>query len=222
MTELLLIRHGQASVGAADYDKLSPIGFEQSRLLGEWLRECGRVPGRVVVGGRRRQSETASATLEAMGLACDIEVDPAFDEFDHREILLRHSPDFADNAVLRAALDRAVEFRAVFASAIARWISGDHADYRESWEAFRARVSAGAARLAADRGSVWVFTSAGPISACVGALIGIPPTLVSRLTSSVMNGSITRLLSDEGGLRLASFNATPHLDRADPLLMTAL
>ena len=211
MTELVLIRHGQASLGAADYDRLSPIGIEQSRLLGLWMAECGQMPDLVLAGGHRRQRETAAATLDAMALERPVEVDRAFDEFDHREILLAHSPEFAEGAVLRAALARAAEFRTVFAAAVARWMSGEHDDYGESWQAFRARVRDGAARQA---GTVWVFTSAGPISVCVGEAIGMAPSRVAELTGSVANGSVTRLLRDGDALRLASFNATPHLDPA--------
>ena len=34
MGVLLLVRHGQASFGTADYDVLSETGWEQGRLLG--------------------------------------------------------------------------------------------------------------------------------------------------------------------------------------------
>ena len=222
MTELVLIRHGQASVDAADYDRLSTIGIEQSRLLGVWMGQCGWAPDAVVVGGRRRQLETASAPLRAMGLAREIETDPAFDEFDHRAILLACRPALADRAVLARELKERSHFRALLAAAIARWMSGEHDDYPESWDAFRARVRAGIARLGArELASVWVFTSAGPISACVGETIGVAPPRIAELTASIMNASITRL-THENRPRLASFNATPHLDRADRSLMTLL
>ena len=41
MAELVLIRHGQASFGADDYDKLSDMGWRQSRWLGEYFAERG-------------------------------------------------------------------------------------------------------------------------------------------------------------------------------------
>ena len=37
MSRILLVRHGQASFGADDYDDLSPTGHEQSRVLGAAL-----------------------------------------------------------------------------------------------------------------------------------------------------------------------------------------
>ena len=41
MSSILLVRHGQASFGAADYDVLSPTGHEQSRVLGSALAARG-------------------------------------------------------------------------------------------------------------------------------------------------------------------------------------
>ena len=38
---LYLIRHGQASFGADDYDVLSPVGVRQSQALGEHLAQLG-------------------------------------------------------------------------------------------------------------------------------------------------------------------------------------
>jgi len=39
MGTLYLVRHGQASFGAADYDNLSELGHKQSARLGEYWRE---------------------------------------------------------------------------------------------------------------------------------------------------------------------------------------
>ncbi|NUQ87355.1 MAG: histidine phosphatase family protein, partial [Glycomyces artemisiae] len=55
---LLLVRHGQASFGADDYDVLSETGWEQARLLGRWLAERRVTPTAVVQGGMRRHRET--------------------------------------------------------------------------------------------------------------------------------------------------------------------
>ena len=38
---VLLVRHGQASFGADDYDVLSETGLGAGRLLGAWLAERG-------------------------------------------------------------------------------------------------------------------------------------------------------------------------------------
>ncbi|MCO8647501.1 histidine phosphatase family protein, partial [Burkholderia multivorans] len=37
MAELFLVRHGQASFGTDDYDRLSDVGVQQGVWLGEYL-----------------------------------------------------------------------------------------------------------------------------------------------------------------------------------------
>ena len=44
MGQLLLVRHGQASFGAEDYDVLSETGWEQGRRLGAHLVRAGVRP----------------------------------------------------------------------------------------------------------------------------------------------------------------------------------
>ncbi len=44
VSRILLVRHGQASWGADDYDQLSPLGDEQSRVLGAALAARGITP----------------------------------------------------------------------------------------------------------------------------------------------------------------------------------
>ena len=39
MTTIYLIRHGQASFGAESYDKLSPNGELQAKLLGQYFNK---------------------------------------------------------------------------------------------------------------------------------------------------------------------------------------
>ena len=56
---LLLVRHGQASFGAADYDQLSERGQVQSRRLGDWLAQGGHRFEAVVVGGMLMASTIA-------------------------------------------------------------------------------------------------------------------------------------------------------------------
>ena len=95
MGRLLLVRHGQASWGADDYDVLSPLGHQQAAALGEIWQHRGLVPDRIVIGGMRRHRETC----EAAGLVAD-EVDAGWDEFDHVMMLARvPAPDGADTSI---------------------------------------------------------------------------------------------------------------------------
>ena len=90
MPEIFLVRHGQASFGAQDYDELSPLGRTQSRALGRWLRAQGIRFDAAWCGERVRQRDTALLALAEMGQALEPGVDAAFNELD-ADRLLRHA-----------------------------------------------------------------------------------------------------------------------------------
>src|ERR1043165_750465 len=62
---LYLIRHGQASYGEPDYDRLSPRGIEQALAIGRWAAR--RQLGALYAGPLRRQQQTAQYAKEAAG-----------------------------------------------------------------------------------------------------------------------------------------------------------
>lgn len=64
MVEIILIRHAQASFGAADYDVLSDLGHEQARALGRALKRQGVEPDKVFTGAQRRHRETFKGDAE--------------------------------------------------------------------------------------------------------------------------------------------------------------
>jgi len=209
MGVLLLVRHGQASFGADDYDVLSDVGWEQGRLLGDRLREAGVAPEAVVRGGMRRHRETA----EAAGWAA-AETDPGWDEFDHLSVVAAY-PDKPEGE-----LDRR-EFQRVFELATARWSGGGHdPEYAEPWPAFRARVresfAAAAARAGQGRTAV-VVSSGGPIAAVCADLVdpeaddATHARLWSRLNTVLVNSSVTRVVVGSTGARLLTYNEHPHL-----------
>src|SRR3546814_14066718 len=83
MGAIYLIRHGQASFGAVDYDKLSKRGVEQAAVPGQALAARGVKPDVVICGGMLRHRETALGCLQAMGLACEWQSAVAWNEYDH-------------------------------------------------------------------------------------------------------------------------------------------
>lgn len=228
-TTIHLIRHGQAAFGAADYDQLSDLGREQSRLLGAALAPLAGEGDLAICGGMRRHRETAEECLAAMlgpspaggsgvgarAPACD----QRWNEFDHVQILARHRPEYADHARLSADLraqpDPHRAFQTLFAAAMQRWAGGEFdADYDEPWPAFRARCSAALQAVAAQAGdarNVWVFTSGGPIAAIAQWLLDAPDAQALRLSWTLVNASHTQVHAARGGLRLSTFNGHAHL-----------
>jgi broad specificity phosphatase PhoE len=210
---VLLVRHGQASFGAEDYDVLSETGREQSRVLGRTLAAQGVVPAAVVHGAMRRQRDTAEALLEGAGWAVEPELDEGWNEFDHVAVVARSAPEPA------ASLDRR-GFQRLFEDATARWSGGEHdQDYDESWPTFQARVSAALARAFARDGLTVAVSSGGPIAAVCAALVDPAaateqlPRLWNAFNTVTVNASVTRILDGSTGRRLLSFNEHSHLPR---------
>ena len=217
MGVLLLVRHGQASFGADDYDVLSETGWAQSRLLGAYLAERGVKPDVVLRGNMRRHRETAEAMIEAAGWTAQVEVERGWDEFDHLGVVAGY-PDLPTDR----ELDRR-EFQHYFELATRRWTSGEHdADYPESFAAFRERVGAARARAcdgAGPGGTVVVVSSGGPIATACGSLVAPDqddPEVVwglwGRFNTVVVNTSVTRVVVGSTGARLLTFNEHAHLE----------
>jgi broad specificity phosphatase PhoE len=198
--QILLVRHGQASWGAADYDVLSPLGERQAAALGACL---AGVPVQAVVhGAMRRQRETAEQLVQASGWAVAPSVDERWDEMDHQGVLDAHPPEFDGEPDDR-------QFQAWFEKATARWLSGDHdGEYAEPWTAFRERVLAGFEAF--GDGTTVVVTSAGPVSVVVAHLLE-SPAAYRRIAPVVVNASVTKVVVGRRGRTLVSFNEHGHL-----------
>ena len=175
MGQVLLVRHGQASWGAADYDVLSPLGERQATATGAFL--AGVRPDAVVHGLMQRQRRTAELMAEAAGWTLAPSVDGRWDEMDHLAVLDAQPRDFDGEP-------DAHQFQAWFEKATGRWLSGAHdGEYAESWPEFRDRVLAGLDAL--GDGTTVVVTSGGPISVVVAHLLESPrPTSASPPSSS--------------------------------------
>ena len=218
MGQLLLVRHGQASWGGDDYDVLSPLGWEQSRMLGQAYAERGLVPELVVQGGMRRHRETATAVAEAAGWEPTEPVnDPGWNELDHVGVLAaQRTPVFAGPEPTPA------EFQEWFELATARWAAGEPGEYVETFEGFTARVIDAMVRtalLVGPNATGVVFTSGGAISWVATALLlgpdAPPPVAVSLWTSLnrvVVNTSVTKVVVGRRGPTLVSFNEHVHLE----------
>ncbi|GAA3386033.1 histidine phosphatase family protein [Cryptosporangium minutisporangium] len=203
-----LIRHGQASFGAAEYDELSDLGREQSRTVGLALAARSVRIDRAVSGALRRQRDTAKLCLEAAGMPCEFSVDDRFDEYDHLGLAQQVMEDASVPTSSR-------EFQAVLDAALERWISGALVPAgMPTWGGFGDRVWAGLEEVLAGLGrggSGAVFTSGGAITAICARLLGLPPAGCVALHRVVVNGGITKIVSGRAGIALISFNDHAHI-----------
>lgn len=229
MGEIYLIRHGQASFGEPEYDRLSETGIHQSRRLGDWLRERGLAFDAVYAGERVRQQDTARLALEAAtGEVPTLWIEPAFNELDVDRLLHHAVPRLIlrDPRLGMMIMDMRRNrdaFRRVFVRVIDEWVAGQ---WQEAgigqWDGFRERVVSALAMLARRHGPgrrLAVFTSGGPITATMQQF-GRHER--AGLDWDIANTSITRLAFDgEGALSPGEWRVIPHLEDR-PELVTHL
>ena len=233
MSRLLLVRHGQASFAARDYDVLSELGKEQSRVLGGSWAGRSSVPDLVLRGTMRRHAETAESLLQGAGADVVVRVDDGWDEFDFQHVVQAHKPMYRSRTLMKADLARTLRpmqaFQEVFEAATARWASGDHdADYAESFTAFRSRVAAALVRaeeLAADHEVVAVVSSGGPIAMAAALLTAgeaVAPAALATLWAALnrvsVNTGVTKVIAGKRGLSMSTYNEHTHLEDRDGLL----
>ncbi|MGH3203583.1 MAG: histidine phosphatase family protein [Streptosporangiaceae bacterium] len=207
MGVLLLLRHGQGSMGTSDYDQLSELGHRQARALGARVVRADLSVGQVWCGGLARQRETARAVLAELGRPPgDLRIDDRLDEYDPAGILGTSDP-FAgattpeSRRALQVTLDKA----------LARWIQGG-TGYPEPHSAFTGRVQAAVTDLAAVPGTTLAITSAGVIAVACARLTGLTADRWPALARVVVNASITKLITGPTGTHLLTFNDHAHLE----------
>lgn len=220
MGAIYLIRHGQASFGSANYDELSAMGIEQSRMLGDTLKARVAKVDAAFCGTQRRHRQTAEACLGAYGYHTAPEETADLNEYDSDEIVVRYEPRYADRETMFAALSKTGNmrraFQEMFAQAVARWVGGRHdGEYTEPWPTFRARcIRALDSVVQALGGSktALVFTSGGPISAISQALLHIPDAHAFEINWTLVNCGVTKLVYSERGKYLLTLNEHGHFE----------
>jgi broad specificity phosphatase PhoE len=207
MPIVLLVRHGQASFGADDYDRLSELGREQAAATGRWLGARGLRRPVAVHGTLRRQRDTAVLALAAAGHDVEPRVDGRWDEYDHIDLVRRYASARGADAPRTSR-----EFQVVLDAALVAWV--EHGD-EGGWPAFTAAVGSALHELVASLHSgqdAVVFTSAGVIAAVCADLLGTGAAGLVSLNRVAVNGAVTKLAAGRSGLALLTFNEHSHLE----------
>lgn len=209
MSDILLIRHGQANTGATDeasYDRLSPLGHQQAAWLGAHLRDTGQHYDRVLTGTLRRHHETATA----MDMGLPTEADARLNELDYFsmawEMERRHELPFPTSPQA---------FAAHVAPTMEAWQAGELTDAPESFAAFESRVRGAITDMAAAPERMLVVTSGGVIAMAMRFLLDLGLVPMSRMLLATKNTSVHALSRRDGRLMLMQFGAVPHLEHTD-------
>ena len=213
MPVVLLVRHGQASFGADDYDVLSDTGREQSAVVGRELERRGLRAPVAVSGSLRRQRDTASIALAAAGLQAEVRSDERWNEYDHLGLLQRYvAEDAAHDGSSKGV-------QALLDQALAAWVD----DPAGGWSDFSGGATAALGELVTglEKGrDALVFTSGGVIAAVCGSLLGLSAAGVVALNRVTANGAITKVVVGGSGASLVSFNDHAHFEGDARRLLT--
>jgi broad specificity phosphatase PhoE len=216
MATLYLVRHGQASFAAENYDRLSALGRRQSEWLGEYFAGRGIVFGRAVCGTLERQRETARAILETMGSTLSADEHPGWNEYSGEALYKAYLGD--EWASARAKGDVRSVYRTIKA-ALAEWSEGKlKGELPETWGEFGARIAAamhGACAGLPAEANVLAATSGGAIGRGIADLLQAPARSAIELNLQFRNSGFCEVFFSPRSMRLVSFNCVPHLERAD-------
>ena len=215
MGSLYLVRHGQASFGAADYDQLSATGHEQCRLLGAYWRERGQRFDAVFTGTLRRHAQSLAGIVEGFGAELPAVALPGLNEYDSEAVVRAIHPE--PLAPPRDAEAVKQHFRLLRQGLLA-WMRGETAPVGMPTHAqFAAGVADALARvLALGVGrQVLIVSSGGPIATAVSQVLTTPPETAVELNLRIRNSAVTELAFNPKRHHLVTFNTLPHLDSAE-------
>jgi broad specificity phosphatase PhoE len=219
-----MIRHGQASFGSENYDRLSPKGVIQARVVAEHLAATGISANLIYSGEMKRQTDTAAETVQLRDNSGQPilapRIDSAFNEYASHEILLSFvkevsglEPPLSGN--IWPEFQDKKKFQELFEKVLSGWATGKYKkEGLTTWDEFAGRVGRGIEKVILENPSgrtILIFTSGGPVSAAVQKALNLSNEETIRLGWQIANGSITKFIYKKERFTLASFNETAHL-----------
>ncbi len=212
MGTIYLVRHGQASFGADNYDQLSALGLQQAQQLGRYWQERGMRFDAVYTGTLQRHVQTLAGIQQQLPSLPEAQQLPALNEYDSHALIRCIQAEPIGPA------DTPEAFKAHFrllCDALAQWMAGVISpEGMPSWQAFAdgVRQSLEQMRQQHHAGHVLVVSSGGPIATAISSVLGTSPEVAIALNMRIRNTAITELSMSAKRLMLQSFNALNHLD----------
>jgi broad specificity phosphatase PhoE len=215
MGTLYLVRHGQASFGAENYDQLSPVGHQQAVRLGQFWRERGQRFDAVITGTLQRHVQTLDGIAEGLGAAPEALRLPGLNEYDSHALIAAIHPQPLGKADTPELYRQ--HFR-ILCDALAQWMAGVISPQgMPSWNDFSAGVRSALDHVRHHHAgqNVLLVSSGGPISTAVGEVLGTAPEVTIALNMRIRNSAVTEFSISPKRLMLQTFNTLPHLNEVE-------
>jgi broad specificity phosphatase PhoE len=214
MGTLYLVRHGQASFGAADYDQLSALGTQQSVRLGEYFAQKGVRFDAAITGTLRRHSQTYDGICKGAGIGTAALPWPGLNEYDSAAVIAAIHPGPLPKADTPEAYRQ--HFR-ILRDGLTQWMNGVISPQgMPSYDAFVHGVTSALDHVRKNHhgANVLMVSSGGPISTAVGHILGTTPETTIELNLRIRNSAVTELAFNPKRHMLLTYNTLPHLDAA--------
>ena len=211
MGRLLLVRHGQASFGAADYDRLSDLGHRQCVRLGQYLRERGARFEAVVTGTLKRHAQSWQGIAEGLQVQQDALPWPGLNEYDSEAVIAAVHPQPLQKPETPEMVRH--HFR-LLRDGLRAWMAGAvQPAGMPSYSDFVAGIQGALDHVRTNHeGDVLMVSSGGPISTAVGLVLSTPPETTIELNLRIRNSSVTEFAFTPKRHMLVTYNTLPHLD----------
>jgi broad specificity phosphatase PhoE len=214
MATLYLVRHAQASLGAANDDQLSPLGLRQSVRLGQYFASRRLSFDAVVAGTLKRHVQTLAGISEGLDMPLLAASWPGLDEYDGQALIAALHPEPLADA---SATEHDRHDCQLLRQGLLQWMLGrTHPVGLPDWQEFRQGVVDVLQLIqASDTQNVLLISSGGPIACAVSHVLATPPESTVELNMRLRNTSVTGLSFTPKHLVLQTYNTLPHLDAAE-------
>ncbi|MEI6803293.1 MAG: histidine phosphatase family protein [Burkholderiales bacterium] len=214
MGNLYLVRHGQASFGADDYDQLSDLGTRQCQRLGEYFARKGLQFDAVLTGTLKRHAQSWQALAQGANLQLQPLLWEGLNEYDSEALITAIQtqpltrPDSPEGYKQHFRLLR---------DALTQWMNGVVSPRgMPSYNAFVHGVSSALEHVRKQHsGNVLLVSSGGPIATAVGHVLGLAPETTIELNMRIRNSAVTEFAFTPKRHMLMTYNTLPHLDDAE-------
>ena len=195
MGTLYLVRHGQASFGSDDYDRLSPLGERQAERLGEHWAQRGLRVDAVLTGTLRRHAQTWAGIARGAGWDHEPLAWPGLNEYDSEAVIRAVLPCRRDAALgdPRTPEGYRAHFK-LLRDGLAQWMAGTVSpagmpSYPEFVRGITSALDHVRTHHVGQR--VLIVSSGGPIATAVGQVLGLSPEGSINLNMRIRNSAVT-------------------------------
>lgn len=211
MGHLYLVRHGQASLGAADYDQLSPLGMQQSQRLGKHWHAQGITFDAVITGTMKRHAQTLTGIQDGMGTQLTALMWPGLNEYDAEAVIRAIQPG---ELVKPTSPEGYQQYFRLLRDGLAQWMAGVVSPQgMPSYTAFAKGVTSALDHIRQQyEGHVLLVSSGGPIATAVAHVLHTSPETSIELNMRLRNSAVTEFSFNPKRHSLLSFNHVPHLE----------